>query len=105
MDQNVAPPIERTTYVLLASAALVVMSCSGARSRSRSGPWAPGPAATGLLALSVDGWGVVLISTFLISRFELFGLTQVWRRVRGEVPERETGRHGLRGRSGPCATA
>jgi protein-S-isoprenylcysteine O-methyltransferase Ste14 len=81
----VAPPIERTTYVLLASAALVVMFVFW---RPLAQPiWAvpPGLAATGLLALSLVGWGVVLVSTFLISHFELFGLTQVYQRMRGKT--------------------
>ncbi len=80
----VAPPIERTTYVLFASAALVVMYVFW---RPLSQPiWAvrSGPVAACLLALSLVGWGVVLISTFLISHFELFGLSQVYRRMRGQ---------------------
>jgi protein-S-isoprenylcysteine O-methyltransferase Ste14 len=80
----VAPPIERTTYVLLASAALVVMYVFWRPLAQPIWTVAPSPAATGLLALSLVGWGVVLISTFLISHFELFGLTQVYRRIRGE---------------------
>jgi protein-S-isoprenylcysteine O-methyltransferase Ste14 len=80
----VAPPIERTTYVLLASAALVVMYVFWRPLAQPIWSIGPGPAATGLLALSLAGWAIVLISTFLISHFELFGLTQVWRRMRGQ---------------------
>jgi methanethiol S-methyltransferase len=80
----VAPPVERSTYVLLASAALVLLYVF----------WRPlpqaiwsvaGPAGLALLVLSLVGWGVVLISTFLISHFELFGLAQVWARMQGRT--------------------
>jgi methanethiol S-methyltransferase len=79
----VAPPIERTTYVLFASAALVVLYVFWRPLLAPIWSVAPGAAATALTALSLIGWGIVLISTFLISHFELFGLTQVWRRLRG----------------------
>jgi len=79
----VAPPIERTTYVLFASAALVVMYVFWRPLPHVVWSVAPGPIAVGLLALSLVGWGVVLISTFLISHFELFGLAQVYNRLRG----------------------
>jgi protein-S-isoprenylcysteine O-methyltransferase Ste14 len=78
----IPPPIERSTYVLLASLALVVMYVF----------WRPlpqpiwtvtGPAATAILVLFWMGWGIVLASTFLINHFELFGLTQVYDRIRG----------------------
>jgi protein-S-isoprenylcysteine O-methyltransferase Ste14 len=68
--------LERSTFVLLATAILAFMAWQ----------WRPLPApvwhfesplATVLLAgLSLAGWGIVLVSTFLIDHFELFGLTQ-----------------------------
>jgi len=68
--------VERSTFVLLSTAILAVMAWQ----------WRPLPtpvwriespvAAALLVALSLAGWGIVLVSTFLIDHFELFGLTQ-----------------------------
>jgi methanethiol S-methyltransferase len=82
--------VERSTYVLLASLALALLY----------GQWRPiagdlwnvsDPAGrTALYILFGLGWTVVLLSTFMINHFDLFGLRQVWLRVRGadytEVP-------------------
>lgn len=77
--------VERTTYVLLACLALLLLYWQ----------WRPIPETiwsvtnpTGALvlqAVSWAGWGVALLSTFLINHFELFGLHQVYARLRGRV--------------------
>jgi methanethiol S-methyltransferase len=79
----VPKPIERSVYVLFASAALILLFLF----------WRPipgtvwevaQPAAAGVLwALFATGWLLVLLSTFLINHFELFGLQQVYLHARG----------------------
>jgi protein-S-isoprenylcysteine O-methyltransferase Ste14 len=77
--------LERTAYVVASSLALIVLMAL----------WRPIPASvwavsgTGadvLWAIFALGWGVVLLSTFLINHFELFGLDQLWRNARGLPP-------------------
>jgi protein-S-isoprenylcysteine O-methyltransferase Ste14 len=69
--------IERSTYVLLSSLALILVFWQ----------WQPIPAvvwevsnptlAAALVGLSLMGWVIVFLSTFLINHFELFGVRQV----------------------------
>lgn len=84
----VPKPVERSTYVLFANAALILLYWQ----------WQPittpvwtvtGSLATPLLeAVFWLGWGIVLVSTFLIHHFELFGLRQVVARFRNkELPD------------------
>ena len=78
--------IERSTYVVAASLALALIIWQ----------WRPlpqlvwsvdAPIASGLIsAISWSGWALLLISTFLISHFHLFGLSQGWARVLGLSP-------------------
>lgn len=79
--------IERSTYVLLASLALLLLYWQW---RPISDPvWTiENPSiATAVHVVFWLGWGMLLVSTFLISHFELFGLTQVLARLRGrELP-------------------
>jgi protein-S-isoprenylcysteine O-methyltransferase Ste14 len=74
--------VERSTYVLLASIVLAALCWH----------WKPIPypvwtvtnplAVAAITAVFWLGWAILLISTFLISHFELFGLTQVVARLR-----------------------
>jgi protein-S-isoprenylcysteine O-methyltransferase Ste14 len=71
-------PAERSTYVLASSLALIALFAF----------WRPlggvvwnveNPAAAALLhGLCAFGWLLVLVSTFLLNHFDLFGLRQVW---------------------------
>ena len=74
----VPPPIERSTYVLLSSVALLVLFWQwrplGGMIWSVSDP----VGRTVLWSLFAFGWALVLVSTFLINHFDLFGLRQVW---------------------------
>lgn len=77
LTKFVSPVIERSTYVLMSSLALILLFVF----------WQPMPQIVGqvtnpilaatLNGVSIFGWLIVLYSTFLISHFELFGLKQV----------------------------
>jgi protein-S-isoprenylcysteine O-methyltransferase Ste14 len=74
----VPEPIERSTYVLFSNAAMILLFLG----------WCPmggviwdvqHPAARSfLLTLFAIGWAIVLVTTFMINHFDLFGLRQVW---------------------------
>jgi protein-S-isoprenylcysteine O-methyltransferase Ste14 len=78
LTRFVPEPAERSTYVLLSSAALFVLFWQ----------WQPvggvvwevqGEAAKGaVFAVYAAGWVMVLATTFLINHLDLFGLRQVW---------------------------
>ncbi|MBX3354561.1 MAG: isoprenylcysteine carboxylmethyltransferase family protein [Phycisphaeraceae bacterium] len=78
--------IERSTFVIAASLSLLAVFLF----------WQPLPqtvwsvehplAAGTLVALSLAGWGLVLVSSFVINHFDLFGLRQVWLRFMGRSP-------------------
>ena len=75
---------ERSTYVLLSSVCLIALFAF----------WQPlggvvwsvqDPVGRAVLyALFALGWGLVLVSTFLINHFDLFGLRQVWLQLIGK---------------------
>jgi protein-S-isoprenylcysteine O-methyltransferase Ste14 len=84
LTRFVPEPAERSTYVLMSSLALIAMFRF----------WEPiggvvwsvqNPLGAALLHGGFAfGWLTVLITTFLINHFDLFGLRQVWKFFRGE---------------------
>ena len=78
--------VERSTYVLAASAALALLLWQW-RPIAEPVLWSVSdPIGRGALhAVFWLGWAVLLISTFLINHFELFGLRQVWAGLRGQA--------------------
>jgi len=74
----VPQPLERSTYVLFSSLALILLFWQW---RPLGGEiWSVEDPAGQLVlrALFAFGWGLVLVSTFLINHFDLFGMRQVW---------------------------
>ncbi len=82
--QIIPPVMERSTYVLFSSLALILLYWL----------WQPmngviwevtNPLGRSILwALFLVGWLIVLLSTFLINHFDLFGLRQVYLYMRGQ---------------------
>jgi protein-S-isoprenylcysteine O-methyltransferase Ste14 len=87
----VPPAVERSTYVLAATAALALLLWQW-RPIAQPVIWrVENPAAVqALWAVFWLGWGILLLATFLINHFELFGLRQVFSRLTGrEIPAAE----------------
>jgi protein-S-isoprenylcysteine O-methyltransferase Ste14 len=86
----VPQPVERSTYVLLASVvlALVLWQWRAIPAVIWDVTWRPGRLV--IWALFWLGWAIVLASTFMINHFELFGLRQVFAVWRSR-PQAETG--------------
>jgi methanethiol S-methyltransferase len=89
--QFVSPAVERSTFVLAATAALALLLWK----------WVPIPEPVIWRVESPElvwllwgifwlGWATLLLATFLINHFELFGLRQVFARMMDhEIPEQE----------------
>jgi methanethiol S-methyltransferase len=82
----VPPSAERSTYVLASTICLIALLAGWYPIthdvwRVTGQPWCMLLSGTGLV-----GWAVVLLSTVLIDHFDLFGLRQVFARLRGKKP-------------------
>jgi len=86
----VPQPLERSTFVLIADIIMWAIIWQ----------WRPIPgvlwhvqsatAANVLIGISLLGWIVVVLSSFMINHFELLGLEQVWHYLRGTEPKKIT---------------
>lgn len=74
----VPTPIERSTYVLLASIMLIILFYFWQPITVGIWDFSGTPTGNIFLVLSLLGWGLILISTFVINHFDLFGLRQVY---------------------------
>ncbi|HEX5172014.1 MAG TPA: hypothetical protein VFW11_22705, partial [Cyclobacteriaceae bacterium] len=74
----VPEPIERSTYVLLSSLCLIVLMWQWEPIGGVIWVFESETAKAILNSISILGFGIVLVSTFLINHFDLFGLRQVW---------------------------
>ena len=83
----VPPPVERSVYVLAASAALIIMFTFWHPIDSIVWNVTNPILADAIWLLFWIGWLTVLLSTFLINHFELFGLQQAWFHMRGREAE------------------
>jgi protein-S-isoprenylcysteine O-methyltransferase Ste14 len=85
LTQFIPQAAERSTYVLAASLALILLF---AYWRPLGGSvWSvEDPVAVAVLhGLCIFGWALVFAATFLINHFDLFGLRQVWLYLTGDT--------------------
>jgi methanethiol S-methyltransferase len=83
ITRGVSPVVERSTYVLASSVALLLLFWQW---RPLGGVvWETQTEAGRALIYGgfAFGWVLVLATTFVIDHFDLFGLRQVWRNLRG----------------------
>ena len=74
----VPEPLERSTFVLLSSACLMLLMWQWQPIGGTIWTVENGALKTILSVLYLSGWAIVFISTFLINHFDLFGLRQTW---------------------------
>lgn len=70
--------MERSTYVLLSSLALMLLYWKWIPMTDVVWDFSDTAIGTVLMALFFIGWSIVLLATFMINHFELFGLSQIY---------------------------
>jgi methanethiol S-methyltransferase len=79
----VPPAAERSTYVLFSSVALIVLFYEWRPIGGTIWQVDAGAARDLIYAIYAAGWALLLVATFLINHFDLFGLRQVYLHLRG----------------------
>ena len=74
----VSPPVERSTYVLFSSLALLLLFYAWQPMGGTLWDVRDPLMRAALYGLFGGGWLLVLVATFLINHFDLFGMRQVW---------------------------
>jgi protein-S-isoprenylcysteine O-methyltransferase Ste14 len=85
--QFIPPAIERSTYVLISSLVLILLYWQWRPMTDIIWSVTNPIGANVLIAIFWLGWVIVLISTFLINHFDLFGLQQVYAHAQGRTAE------------------
>ncbi len=85
LTRAVPEPAERSTYVLASSLALFLLFALWQPIGGVVWQFESPVAQAALYSLCAAGWLTVLVTTFLINHFDLFGLRQVWLYLRGQA--------------------
>lgn len=85
----ISPVIERSTYVLLSSSALLLMYWQWQPMRFIIWEIENKTATMIINGIYFLGWIIVLLSTFIINHFELFGLKQIIQNMKNKDPQPE----------------
>jgi methanethiol S-methyltransferase len=80
--------MERSTYVLASSAALLLLFWQWRPLGGAVWEMTNETARVAMYSGFASGWLLVLMTTFVINHFDLFGLRQVWRHLRGQPQSR-----------------
>lgn len=88
---RVVPPVlERSVFCLASAAVLVALYCLWQPMTGLVWDVQSSGGQMALWLLFAVGWLIVLVSTFLLNHFELFGLAQPWRTLRGTAAPADT---------------